>query len=87
MSELFLQYRQPAFFVLLAAFAAYQLWKNRGLLAAYVPAFKSEAKADDAGDFAALATLRKRFEAAKCKEGLEACDVALRHFFHHEEHG
>lgn len=61
---------------------AFRLWQASGFK---LPAWKlgtGKPATDDAADFAALARLRKRFEAAKCKEGLAACDVALTHFFH-----
>lgn len=69
-----------------------------GLLVAYVigrawwigaiklPVWGGGNKLDDAGDFAALAKLRKRFETANCAEGIAACDTCLTHFFHGTEH-
>ena len=45
---------------------------------------RHEPAVDDAGDFAALSKLRKRFELLKCSAGIDACDIALQHFFHRD---
>jgi hypothetical protein len=39
---------------------------------------------EDAAEFQSLHKLRKRFERNKCKEGIQAVDVCLTHFFHSE---